>query len=201
VQVLGLLSVAILAMPAAIRVPSFQWLLGYLPERLSLTVAVMACVVLARGPVARWQARSCWILLVAYGTLLYRDTNVFNRLEDAVSARVSLLKPKQRVVIAADLPDMRVNMLAHMVDRACIGRRFSYANYEPCTLDFRLRATARNYAVTPDCDASFAMQAGTYIVKSDDPALTQVNICPGDRVVLTELYPGQLAGHPDCATK
>jgi hypothetical protein len=201
VQVLGLLSLAILAMPSAIRVSSSQWPLGYLPERMSLTVAVMACVVLARGPVARWQAASCWILLVAYGTLLYRDTNVFNRLEDAVSARVSLLKPEQRVVIAAALPDMRVNMLAHMVDRACVGHCLSYANYEPCTLDFRLRATARNYAVTPDCDASFAMQAGTYIVKSDDPALTQVNICPGDRVVLTDLYPGQLAGHPNCATR
>jgi hypothetical protein len=96
---------------------------------------------------------------------------------------------------------MRVNMLAHMVDRACIGHCFSYANYEPCTLDFRLKATERNYAVTANCDDSFAMQTGTYIVEPDDPALAQVNICPGNQVVVTNLYPGQLAGHPNCATR
>jgi hypothetical protein len=45
------------------------------------------------------------------------------------------------------------------------------------------------------------MQAGTYIVKAADPAFVQVNVCPGDRVVLTKLYPGQLAGHPDCTAK
>jgi hypothetical protein len=201
VQVLGLLSLAILAMPSAIKVSDHQWPLGYLPERMSLTAAVMACAVMARGPVARWQAASCWILLAAYGKLFYGDTGVFNRLEDAVTTKVSGLKPGQRVIVAAGVPDTRANLLDHMVDRACIGHCFSYANYEPCTLDFRLRATARNYAVTPDCDASFAMQAGTYIVKSDDPALTQVNICPGGRVVLTDLYPGQLAGHPNCATR
>jgi hypothetical protein len=200
-QVLGLLSVTILAMPAAIWVPNHRWPLGYLPERMSLTVAVMACVVMARGPVARWQAASWWILLAAYGMLLYGDTGALNRLEDAVAAKVSRLNPGQRVVIAAGIPEMRVNMLAHMVDRACIGHCFSYANYEPCTLEFRLRATARNYAVTANCDASFAMQAGTYIVETDDPALVQVNICPGDRVVPTDLYPGQLTGHPDCPIK
>jgi hypothetical protein len=201
VQVLGLLSLAILAMPSAILAPDYRWPLGYLPERMSLTVAVMACVVMARGPVARWQVATCWILLAAYGMLLYGDTGAFNRLEDAVVAKISGFKPGQCVIIAAGVPDTRANQLDHMVDRACIGHCFSYANYEPCTFDFRLRATAGNYAVTPDCDASFAMQAGTYIVKATDPALVQVNVCPGDRVVLTDLYPGQLAGHPDCAAK
>jgi hypothetical protein len=198
-QVLGLLSIAMLAMPAAIRVSSDQPQLGYLPQRMSLTVAVMGCAVMARGPVARWQAASCWILLAAYGILLYGDTSVFNRLEDAVSARVSRLKPGQRVIVAAGIPNMRVNMLAHMVDRACIGHCFSYANYEPCTLDFRLRATGRNYAAAANCDDSFAMQMGTYVVAADDPALVQVNICPGDRVVVTDLHIGQVAGHPSCA--
>ncbi len=200
-QVLGLLSLAILAMPSAIRASDYRWPLGYLPERMSLTVAVMACAVMARAPVARWQAASCWILLAAYGTLLYGDTGALNRLEDAVTAKVSGFKPGQCVVIAAGIPDTRANQLDHMVDRACIGHCFSYANYEPCSLDFRLRATGRNPAVTPDCDASFAMQAGTYIVKASDPALVQVNVCPGDRVVVTELYAGQVAGHPDCPTR
>jgi hypothetical protein len=200
-QVFGLLSITILAMPAAIRISSSRWPLGYLPERMSLTAAVMACVVMARGPVARLQAASCWILLAAYGILLYGDTSGFNRLEDAVTAKVSLLKPGQSVVIAGGIPDMRVNMLAHMVDRACIGHCFSYANYEPCTFDFRLRATGRNSVAAANCDDSFAMQTRTYIVNQEDPALVQVNICPGDHVVLTELHSGQLAGYPDCTTK
>jgi hypothetical protein len=48
-QVLGLLSLTILGMPALVRVSSYQWPLGYLPQRMSLTVAVMACVVMARA--------------------------------------------------------------------------------------------------------------------------------------------------------
>jgi hypothetical protein len=97
VQVLGLLWLAILAMPSAIWVSDYRWPLGYLPERMSLTVAVMACVVMARGPVARWQAATCWILLAVYGMLLYGDTGVFNRLEDAAAAKVSGFKPGQCV--------------------------------------------------------------------------------------------------------
>ena len=202
VQVLGLLSIAILAMPAAIWISDHRWPLGYLPERMSLTVAVMACVVLARGPVARWQAASCWILLAAYGMLLYGDTGVFNRLEDTVAAKVSGLNSGQRVIVAVSAPDTRANQLNHMVDRACVGHCFSYANYEPCSRSFRLRTTGRNYVVTANCDDSFAMQAGTYKVKADDPAIVQVNVCPGDPIVLTDLYPGQLAmGTAICATE
>jgi hypothetical protein len=133
--------------------------------------------------------------------LIYRDTSVFNRLEDAVTAKVSGFKSGQRVIIAAGVTDMRINMLAQMVDRACIGRCFSYANYEPCTLQFRLRATGRNNVAVANCDDSFAMQAGTYVVQTDDPRLVQVNICPGDRVVLTDLHPGDRAGYPNCVTK
>ena len=201
VQVLGLLSLAILAMPSALRLPDHRWPLGYLPERMSLTVAVMACVVMARGPVARWQAASCWVLLTVYGMLLYGDTGVFNRLESAVAAKVSEFRPGQRVIMALAEQDTRANQLDHMVDRACVYHCFSYANYEPCSWAFRLRATGRNYAVAENCDDSFAMQAGTYIVKADDPALVQINVCPGDHVVLTDLYPGQLAGRLNCATR
>ena len=159
------------------------------------------CVVMARGPVARWQAASCWVLLAAYGTLLYGDTGAFNRLESAVAATVSGLRPGQRVIIAVALSDTRANQLNHMVDRACVYHCFSYANYEPCSGAFRLRATGRNYAVAANCDDSFAMQAGTYKVKTNDPALVQVNVCPGAEVILTDLHPGQLAGHLNCPTR
>jgi hypothetical protein len=73
----------------------------------------MACVVMARAPVARWQATSCWILLAAYGILLYSDTGEFNRLEDAVAAKVSGFKPGQCVIIAAGVPDTRHSAGSH----------------------------------------------------------------------------------------
>jgi hypothetical protein len=139
--------------------------------------------------------------MAAFGILLYRDTGRVNRLEDAVTAEVSALKPGQRVIFASAMPVWRVDLLVHIVDRACIGHCFSYANYEPCTLAFRLRATGKNDLVTADCDVSLAIKGGTYIVRADDPAFVQVNICPGDRVVLTQIDPGQLAGHPRCTTE
>jgi len=190
-QVLGLLALAVLVIPSGIALGDYQVPLEFLPQRLSLTVALVACVVMAGGPVARWQAAGCWILMAAYGIVLY----------DAVTAKVSALKPGQRVIVASAMPVWRVDLLTHIVDRACIGHCFSYANYEPCTLAFRLRATGKNDLVTADCDVSLAIKGGTYIVKADDPAFVQVNICPGDRVVLTRIDPGQLAGHPRCTTE
>jgi hypothetical protein len=198
-QVLGLLSLAILIMPDSIQVPEYRVPLGYLIQRMSLTVGIMACVVLARGPVVRWQAASWWIVMAVYGTMLYADTGKFNRLEDSVTAQLSAIDAGQRVIAAAGNPDMRINLLTHMIDRACIERCFSYANYEPSTLAFRLRAIAPNYVVTANYSDSYAMQTGNYIVKADDPLFLQVNICPEGRVTLMRLHQGQSAGHPYCA--
>ena len=56
---------------------------------------------------------------------------------------ISQLPAGQRIVSGVDDPDLHVFAVTHMIDRACLGRCFSYANYEPSTAQFRIRTRGR----------------------------------------------------------
>ncbi len=107
-------------------------------------------------------------------------------------------KAPGRIVLAAEVPAAQTNLLTHMIDRACVDRCFSYANYEPSTLAFRLRAIAPNPVVVSNYDHSLAMQAGDYTISLDDMPLLQANLCPGEKPVIIALKAGQTAGLPNC---
>jgi hypothetical protein len=87
---------------------------------------------------------------------------------------VSQLPPGQRVVSAINDPTLRIGALTHMIDRACLGRCYSYANYEPSTAQFRIRAAAGNPIVVSTYADSSRLQDGTYVVKPSDLPLYQV---------------------------
>jgi len=71
-----------------------------------------------------------------------------------------------------------------MIDRACLGRCYSYANYEPATAQFRIRAIAENPIVVSTDNDSLCLQDGSYVVKQRDLPSTGG---PG---------PGRPHGHP-----
>src|SRR5262249_46634207 len=85
-----------------------------------------------------------------------------------VEPLVATLAPGQRVVSMIDAPALRANALTHIVDRLCVGRCFSYANYEPSTAQFRVRAVAQNPMAAATFGDSWAMQTGAYTVKPED---------------------------------
>src|SRR5207302_296976 len=72
------------------------------------------------------------------------------------------------------LRDQRVSAITHMIDRACIGRCFSYGNYEPSSAAFRVRSTGRNEFVIANYLDSWDMRNGKYVVQDRDPPLWQV---------------------------
>jgi hypothetical protein len=74
-------------------------------------------------------------------------------------------------------PDRREFSLLHEVDRVCLGRCFSYANYEPSAGLFRVRAERENGIVTANFRDSWAMQAGGYVVKPRDLPLYRIDLC------------------------
>jgi hypothetical protein len=53
----------------------------------------------------------------------------------------------------------------HMVDRQCVGRSFSFANYEPASRQFRIRAELDNQIVASSMVDVDAMWDGTYVVQ------------------------------------
>ncbi|MGA2436310.1 MAG: hypothetical protein ABSG25_13620, partial [Bryobacteraceae bacterium] len=100
------------------------------------------------------------------------------------------LPPGQRVVSAVASRGIRLDPLGHLLDRPCAGRCFNYANYEPSTGQFRLRAIEENRIVFDKYRDSYDLQKGQYTVKSRDLPLYEVYACGPQRFCLRMLRLG-----------
>jgi hypothetical protein len=107
---------------------------------------------------------------------------------------VSQLPPGQRVVSAINDPTLRIGALTHMIDRACLGRCYSYANYEPSTAQFRIRAMAGNPIVVSTYGDSSRLQEGSYVVKQSDLPLYQVDLDQAGHMGIRVLTAGAQTG-------
>jgi hypothetical protein len=185
-----LCAAAVAIVPGTILLPGYEHALVYIAQRMSLTAALLACALTAP---ARPGARSAAFALIAvvFFVFLYRDERLLNRFEDRLDAVVAQLPAEQRVILGILDPTLRVNALAHMIDRACIGRCYSYANYEPSTLQFRVRVDGRNAIVASTYPDSWALQSGGYLVKPRDLPLYQVVLTPDRELALQGLLPGE----------
>jgi hypothetical protein len=111
-----------------------------------------------------------------------------------MTSLVSQLPPGQRVVSAIDDSTLRISVFTHMIDRACLGRCYSYANYEPSTAQFRVRAVAENPIVVLTYTDSSSLQAGTYVVKQRDLPLYQVVLDRAGHMGIRMLTAGAQSG-------
>jgi hypothetical protein len=205
-QLAGLLSLSMVIMPLSMKVPGKMVLLGFMPNRLSVTVALVGIAVAGKQAVPRWVPAAFTVCMLCFGILLYGDTADYNRLEDRLTAALSESARGEKVVLAATSisarTNLEVNVMTHMIDRACLGQCYSFANYEPSTEVFRLRATGPNPWVTASYEQSILMQAGKYVIKEGDLPLLQVNVCGIDRPIrVTPLAAGQMAGAPVCVSE
>ena len=80
----------------------------------------------------------------------------------------------QRVISGIESADWRINSVAHLIDRVCVGRCYSYSNYEPSTAQFRVRADRPNAIVVTGAGDSFDIERGSYVVKERDLPLYQL---------------------------
>jgi hypothetical protein len=131
---------------------------------------------------------------VLFFGMLFRDELLLNRFEDQVDAAVAQIPAMQRVILGIEQSDLRVNALAHMIDRACIGRCYSYANYEPSTAQFRVRADAPGPIVAFEYGDSIGMQMGRYVVKESDLPLYQLVVDEQGQMHILTLPAGQQTG-------
>lgn len=171
--------------------------MGFLPDRVSLFVAVLGCCVLARLHPHWFVVGGFVCVAVVQFGFIFRDTRAINDTERNVYAAVRALPPGERVIGSFFIPKSRVQ-IDHIIDRACIGHCFSYANYEPSSDQFRIRATPGNEFVTTSSDDSRRMQVGTYIVQGSDPKpLFQVYNCvpKQNKICVRELAVGERNGN------
>jgi hypothetical protein len=202
-QLYLLVELSVYLLPGGIHFPPPTAALALLTERLTSVSAVFACCLLGAIYPRRWHLAGFGIIAAVYFSFLYQDTGKINGIEQQVVRLVSTLPPNQRVMATIQPPPGSRVMIQHIVDRACIGRCFSYGNYEPSTGLFRVRALPGNPYVLSDYDLTVDMENGEYTVQPEDLPLYQVYQCSprGIDLCIGSLQAGEdndrLGVHPD----
>jgi hypothetical protein len=189
---------AIVIFPSWVAIPGYKHALAFIAERLSLPLAVCVCALVA-GPegTARprvWQVGALAAVALAFFGMLYRDEGLLNGFEDRLEHLVAQLPSGLRVIDAVNDPVLRANPVTHMIDRICVGRCYSYANYEPSTAQFRVRVTGANPMVAATYADSLGMQSGTYVVKESDLPLYEVDLNAEGHLAIRSLRAGERCG-------
>jgi hypothetical protein len=196
---LGILSaVGVFIVPTRLDIPGYHHALVYIAERMSLAVGICLCALLGAAPVRAYHRYAMAVVALLFFGFLYRDERALNAFEDPMTRLVSQLPPGQRVVSAIDDPTLHINALTHMIDRACLGRCYSYANYEPSTAQFRVRAVAGNPIVVSTYVDSSSLQTGSYVVKERDLPLYQVYLDQAGYMHIRILAAGAQTGITYC---
>jgi hypothetical protein len=193
-QLSALSAAAVVLLPNGVQLPGYNHSLVFVTDRMSLAVGVCVCGVLASGT-PRWPGRAALFAVAGiFFAFLFRDDRMLNRLEDQMERAVAKVGPGARVVSSVVDPSLRTYVVTHMIDRVCIGRCFSYANYEPSTMAFRVRTVGPNGMVVADYTDSWKMQNGDYVVKDTDLPLLQVFLDDDGSFSVRPLKPGVTCG-------
>ena len=184
---------AILLLPYAILLPGYRSALQYAPQRVSLFVAFLFCAMVGGGRNRRGLIGLSAVLAAAYFAFVYMDCKALNGVQARIAQLLNALPSGGRVVVALqDSGSLRLNGLMHVADGVCVGRCFDYANYEPSTGQFRVRALAPNRVVADTDEAIYDLEHGEHIVAPEEAPL--YSVCPAsepDRpFVLKKLGPG-----------
>jgi hypothetical protein len=186
---------AVFILPGSVLLPGFHHALVYIAERMSLGVGVCVCALLAMAPPRTLQRYGLAAVAAIFFLFLFHDERALNGFEDRMNGIIAQIPPGQRVVSPILDPSLRVNALAHMVDRACLGRCYSYANYEPSTAQFRIRAVAPNPYVIERYRDSWDLQNGKYVIKERELPLYRVAVTATGELALEKLKVSGLCGN------
>jgi hypothetical protein len=175
-QIFLLTAFTIAVIPTRIDFPMYRHGLVFISDRMSLAAAVAACVLLAQIKPPRIVKAALLVLPAIFFAAIYKDAAALNRIEAKMRLALREVPRGSRVVGGLKLctPGSRLDPLAHMVDRACAGSCFSYANYEPSTWQFRIRAVSPSPQVVTSYADAWALESGSYVVRESDTPLYQV---------------------------
>jgi hypothetical protein len=176
-QLCGLCAASLVLLPAGVLLPGYRSSLDYVSERMSLGGAVLFCALLASVRLPKPLVGAMAAIAVVFFGLSYADERALNQVETEMARAVAQLPPGQRVVSAVAAPESRIRSLDHVVDRICVGRCFSYANYEPSTAQFRVRAYHENPIIVSNYGESYHIQKGEYVVKPRDLPMYNIDLC------------------------
>lgn len=194
IHIAVLTSLGIVVIPNWISIPNYSHALVFLAQRTSLPLCIVLCAVAASSPPQRMPKYVLVAAAAVFFGFLYRDEAALNGLEDQIAAAVAQLPKYSRVLTAVEAAYVRSNPVSHMIDRECIGRCYSYGNYEPSSAQFRVRIDGASPLVVPtDRDAN-QLQGGSYVVQPRDIPVYQIFAQPDGQLMIRQLAPGMPSG-------
>ena len=185
-------------LPENLRPSLYTGWIGLLGSRLTTISAIFGLCFLGFVKPRRWHLVGFSACAVVLFSFLYQDTKCLNRLEANAESLASGLPVGTRLIPTILAPaGSRVSFIGHVVDRACIGHCFNYANYEAASGEFRVRVHPGSRVVTASSDDSEDMESGEYEVGDDDLPLKQIYQCAaGDltKLCIRDLESGEKNG-------
>lgn len=178
--------------PELIQLPWYASPVGFVVSRLTSISAVFGLCLLANLEARWWHGFGFAAIAATFFAMMFVDTGTLNKMDRQAENLIRGLPYRQRVIARIEAPpEWRVRFIDHIVDRACIGRCFSFANYEAASGQFRIRARPENGIEVASRDDVQAMEAGTYKVRRQDLPMTLVYQC--DRNDWTRLCARELS--------
>ena len=181
--------------PELIYLPRYAAPVAFAVARLTAVTAIVGLCILGSVRPHRWHLAGLAVCAVIFFSFLYRDTGTLNKMEDQAEQMTKTLPYGRRVIETIAAPrDSRILFINHIVDRACIGRCFAYANYEPASGQFRIRVRPGSPVATDSVDSSQAMEDGKYVVRPQDLPMTEIDECGGNdltRLCMHDLSAGE----------
>jgi MFS family permease len=167
-----ILLIAATMVPAAIWFPAYSNAVSAINSRITTVTATLGLCILGAVAPRKWIFGGLSVIALIFFALQYRDTAVFNKMEQETAALVAGIPYGSKVSYTIDQGSFsRINTL-HFVDRACIGHCFAFSNYEPGSKQFRVRlAPGGSSIVSSD---GLDLEHGNYVVREQDLPLYQI---------------------------
>src|ERR1700686_116921 len=198
-ELYGVVVFATYVLPDVLRVPLYSGWVGALAMRLTTISAALGLWVLAFMRPKKLHAIGFGVIAAVFFAFLYQDTTILNRMEAQIERLVGGLSSGERVTASIWAPaDSRLPYIQHMVDRACIGKCFSFENYEPASKQFRVRVEEGSPVAIDDPETSQQMEAGEYVVQPSDLPMAQIYQCNDQdltQLCIRRLAAGETNGH------
>lgn len=192
-----LMSAAVL-LPQVVTLPQYATIFGPIVSRLTLVSAVLVLAVVATVPAKAWHFGGYAALTAVFFVFLFQDTATLSEVADEADAIIHQLPYGTRVVeTIGGKQGWRTNFL-HIIEPECIEHCLVYDNYEPASLQFRIRVRPGCRLATSSMHEAVLLQYGTFIVKPSELPLKQIYQCSIDSI--TRLCIKDLAANqPNCA--
>lgn len=189
-QLCVVMSLAILILPTRVELPAYKSALAFITERITLPFGFLICLLLSTARPPAWQRWGIAGVAAVFFSFLATDTRALNRWEDEAGRAIAELPRGARVVSSFRDWGSRVILGYFPAERACIGRCYSYQNYEAGSRQFQVVSKGPNAFVLDAPSDIAAIGAGQYAVRERDLPLFQIAECGAGRLCVKPLKVG-----------